>query len=211
MEKRSRRRTRDLVTQPASQGLSENEIGCARISMMARSTNAPCKGRIQMRKTNPLHLLTFGLQRTAGPYRGVRNAVISPLSRAGFGHRPSLRIAAELPGAIVLDGRFTAALGKTGRTCLQLLSPAMRCRERSPLSNSYEHRTLTLRLVRWMRPTCSFSLLAALRDVFDKNLGLPIRPPRKNGSLSTSGPLASPFSGIGKPAGCVELRRRALR
>src|ERR1700732_742265 len=69
MEKRSRRRTRDRVTQAASQGLSENEIGCARISMMARSTNAPCKGRIQMRKTNPLHFFTFGLQRTAGPYR----------------------------------------------------------------------------------------------------------------------------------------------
>ena len=72
MEKRSRRRTRDLVTQAASQGLSENEIGCARISMMARSTNAPCKGRIQMRKTNPLHLLKFGLQRTAGPYSWVK-------------------------------------------------------------------------------------------------------------------------------------------
>jgi hypothetical protein len=71
MEKRSRRRARDLVTQAASQGLSQNEIGCARISMMARSTNAPCKGRIQMRKTNPLHLLTFGLQRTAGPYSWV--------------------------------------------------------------------------------------------------------------------------------------------
>ena len=56
MEKRSRRRTRDLVALAASQGLSENEIGCARISMMARSTNAPCKGRIQMRKTNPLHI-----------------------------------------------------------------------------------------------------------------------------------------------------------
>src|SRR3974377_2030387 len=54
MEKRSRRRTRDLVTQAASQGLSQNEIGCARISMMARSTNAPCKGRIQMRKTTTL-------------------------------------------------------------------------------------------------------------------------------------------------------------
>jgi hypothetical protein len=38
---------------------------------MARSTNAPCKGRIQMRKTNPLHLFTFGLQRTAGPYSWV--------------------------------------------------------------------------------------------------------------------------------------------
>ena len=73
MEKRSRRRTRDLVTQAASQGLSENEIGCARISMMARSTNAPCKGRIQMRKTNPLHLLKFGLQRTAGPYSWVKS------------------------------------------------------------------------------------------------------------------------------------------
>src|SRR5712672_1924148 len=72
MEKRSRRRTRDLVTQAASQGLSQNEIGCARISMMARSTNAPCKCRIQMRKTNPLHFFTFGLQRTAGPYSWVR-------------------------------------------------------------------------------------------------------------------------------------------
>ena len=72
MEKRSRRRTRDLVTQAASQGLSENEIGCARISMMAKSTNALCKGRIQMRKTNPLHLLKFGLQRTAGPYNRVK-------------------------------------------------------------------------------------------------------------------------------------------
>jgi len=51
MEKRSRRRIRDLVTQPASQGLSENESGCARISMMARSTNAPFTGRIQKRKT----------------------------------------------------------------------------------------------------------------------------------------------------------------
>jgi hypothetical protein len=72
MEKRSRRRTRDLVTQAASQGLSENEIGCARISMMARNTNAPCKGRIQMRKTYPLHLFTSGLQRTAGPYSWVK-------------------------------------------------------------------------------------------------------------------------------------------
>jgi hypothetical protein len=70
MEKRSRRRTRDLVALAASQGLSENEIGCARISMMARSTNAPCKGRIQKRKTT-LHLLKSGLQRTAGPYKSA--------------------------------------------------------------------------------------------------------------------------------------------
>jgi hypothetical protein len=73
MEKRSRRRTRDPVTQAASQGLSQNEIGCARISIMARSTNAPCKGRIQMRKTNPLDFFTLGLQRTAGPYSWVNS------------------------------------------------------------------------------------------------------------------------------------------
>jgi len=83
MEKRSRRRTRDLVTQAASQGLSQNEIGCARISMMARSKNAPCKGRIQMRKTNPLHLFKFGLQRTAGPYSWVklRSLIARPRGR----------------------------------------------------------------------------------------------------------------------------------
>src|SRR3974377_1630484 len=54
MEKRSSRRVRDLVAQAAGQGLSENEIGRARISMMARSKIAPLKGRIQKRKTNPL-------------------------------------------------------------------------------------------------------------------------------------------------------------
>ena len=72
MEKRSRRRTRDLVTQSASQGLSENEIGCARISMMARSTNAPRKGRIQKRKTNHLQIIRSHLQHTAGPYSWVK-------------------------------------------------------------------------------------------------------------------------------------------
>src|SRR5438034_8434541 len=55
MEKRSRRRIRDLVPQSASQGLSQNEIGCARNSMMAMSTNALFTGRIQKRKTNTLH------------------------------------------------------------------------------------------------------------------------------------------------------------
>ena len=69
MEKRSRRRIRDLVAHPASQGLVANENRCARISMMARSANAPLKGRIQKRKTNNLQIITSGLQRTAGPYR----------------------------------------------------------------------------------------------------------------------------------------------
>ena len=66
MEKRSRRRIRDLVARPASLGLSENEIGCARISIMARNTNVPFKGRIQKRKTYHLQIITFRLQRAAG-------------------------------------------------------------------------------------------------------------------------------------------------
>jgi hypothetical protein len=45
MEKRSRHRIRDLVALTAIQGPSQNEIGCARISVMARSKSAPFKGR----------------------------------------------------------------------------------------------------------------------------------------------------------------------
>ena len=107
MEKRSRRRTRDLVTQAASQGLSENEIGCARISMMARSTNAPCKGRIQMRKTNPLHLLKFGLQRTAGPYSWVNRVILEVAD--------DFRFSPVLDGSELARTFFTSQVGRCGR------------------------------------------------------------------------------------------------
>jgi hypothetical protein len=36
--------------------------------MMARNTNVPFKGRIQKRKTYHLRIITFRLQRAAGPY-----------------------------------------------------------------------------------------------------------------------------------------------
>jgi hypothetical protein len=41
--------------------------------MMPRNTNVPFKGRIQKRKTNHLQIITFSLQRAAGPYRSARN------------------------------------------------------------------------------------------------------------------------------------------
>src|SRR3974390_680327 len=44
MEKRSHRRICDLDVLAAFQGLVANEIGCARISMMAREQNAPFNG-----------------------------------------------------------------------------------------------------------------------------------------------------------------------
>src|SRR5262249_33715600 len=56
MEKRSHRRIRDLVAHTAFQGLDANEIGCVRISMMARSKTAPEKGRIQMSETSYLQI-----------------------------------------------------------------------------------------------------------------------------------------------------------
>ena len=37
--------------------------------MMARNSKVPFKGRIQKRKTYHLQIITFGLQRAAGPYR----------------------------------------------------------------------------------------------------------------------------------------------
>ena len=41
--------------------------------MMARSTNAPFKGRIQKRKTNRLQIIKSSLQRTAGPYKSAKS------------------------------------------------------------------------------------------------------------------------------------------
>jgi hypothetical protein len=49
--------------------------------MMARSTNASFKGRIQKRKTNHLQIIIFGLQHTAGPYKRARIGRPPSLSR----------------------------------------------------------------------------------------------------------------------------------
>ena len=39
------------------------------------------EGRIQKRKTNHLQIITFGLQRTAGPYKRARSgSVVAPVA-----------------------------------------------------------------------------------------------------------------------------------
>jgi hypothetical protein len=76
MEERSRRRVRDLVTQLAFEGLSENEIGRARISIMARSN--PLHRRAGYRRARPvaasqqIQLATHGrsIQRWVTPHTG---------------------------------------------------------------------------------------------------------------------------------------------
>jgi hypothetical protein len=40
--------------------------------MMARNATVPLTGRIQKRKTHDLQIITFGLQRAAGPYRRAK-------------------------------------------------------------------------------------------------------------------------------------------
>ena len=84
MEKRSHRRIRDLDVLTAFQGLVANEIGCARISMMAREQETlPAMGRIQMRETNYLQIITSGLHRTAGPYRSTWSSDVDRRPRDG--------------------------------------------------------------------------------------------------------------------------------
>src|SRR5262245_24338302 len=102
MEKRSRRRIRDLVALTAIQGLSQNEIDCARISMMARSSSAPFKGRIQKRKTNYLQII-ISMQRTAGPYRCAISGCEQPQQES--------RLFDHLVGAGEQRGRHVEAEG----------------------------------------------------------------------------------------------------
>ena len=71
MEKWSFQRTRELMTPKALRGMAVNEVGRARISMMVRSmsSNSRPDTLVQDRKLQP-HC--FLLQRTAGPYIGVK-------------------------------------------------------------------------------------------------------------------------------------------
>ena len=101
MEKRSHRRIRDLVAHTAFQGLDANEIGCVRISMMARSKTAPEKGRIQMSETSYLQishirLATHGRSIQMCQSRAFAGyAIASEISPADFA-RPVLGSASAL-------------------------------------------------------------------------------------------------------------------
>jgi hypothetical protein len=116
MEKRSRRRIRDLVALTAIQGLSQNEIGCARISIMARSRSAPFKGRIQKRKTNHLQIIISSLQRTADPYKSANTP--------SWAYRPSRSVASFANG---VRQPVSLSAGDMPRVCVKL-------RERADMS-----------------------------------------------------------------------------
>jgi len=73
MEERSRRRVRDLVARLALEGLSENEIGRARISMMARSTTRSNRRPDTLMQDRICQIDENLLHRTAGPYIRVKS------------------------------------------------------------------------------------------------------------------------------------------
>ena len=66
MEKRSHRRIRDLDVLTAFQGLVANEIGCARISMMAREQETLLQ-RAEYRRARPIISRSSHLACTARP------------------------------------------------------------------------------------------------------------------------------------------------
>ena len=70
MEKRSRRRIRDLVALPAYQGLSENENGCARISILAKGANALLMAGYRSARLI-LSIAHLACNTSAGPYRSA--------------------------------------------------------------------------------------------------------------------------------------------
>src|ERR1700739_3849263 len=76
MGERSRRRVRDLATQLAFEGLSENEIGRARISMMARSDLLHARAGYRTAKPTTVLKIKFA---THAP---VRRASAYPLMAA---------------------------------------------------------------------------------------------------------------------------------
>jgi hypothetical protein len=81
--------------------------------MMARNTNVPFKGRIQKRKTYHLQIITFRLQRAAGPYRsaisgGERSQQTADLldHLVGAGEQRRRHFEAERSGRYQIDDEF---------------------------------------------------------------------------------------------------------
>ena len=53
--------------------------------------NVPFKGRIQKRKTYHLQIVTFGLQRAAGPYRSANRVLTRCSKKPRYSITPSAR------------------------------------------------------------------------------------------------------------------------
>jgi hypothetical protein len=85
--------------------------------MMARSTNAPFKGRIQKRKTNHLQIIKSSLQRTAGPYKSAMNGTSCRRLHDIASSLPAIfRTAVSEPFSNRSNIGFRSALASDGRS-----------------------------------------------------------------------------------------------
>src|SRR6516162_4848864 len=84
MEKRSHGRIRDLVAHTAFKGLDANEIGCVRISIMARSKSLRSKGRIQMSETSHLQISHIQLATHGRSIQKCHKPTSAPLLTIGY-------------------------------------------------------------------------------------------------------------------------------
>jgi hypothetical protein len=78
------------VAHTAFKGLDANEIGCVRTSIMAGSNSLRSKGRIQMRETSHLQIVTSSLQHTVGPYRCANSGLMQRSSVLGHQTSPAM-------------------------------------------------------------------------------------------------------------------------
>ena len=82
IEALSKNRIRDLVALRAFKGLAENEMGCVRISMMARSKHALPRAKYRRARPvatgSPIPLATHGRSIQKCQYRSRRRAAAGP-------------------------------------------------------------------------------------------------------------------------------------
>jgi hypothetical protein len=79
--------THYVARELAALGHDVKQVPPARMRSMARNTNIPFKGQIQKRKIHYLQIITFGLQRAAGPYRRGQEPTSACLSDHLVGKR----------------------------------------------------------------------------------------------------------------------------
>ena len=101
--------------------MAGNELGCARISMIARSISSNTRPDTLVRD-HRLQSHDFPLQRTAGPYIGVKRFQAIPLLRCRHHSRAraSLRNRHRGPSIMGFEDKVERSLGRPCRSCRQV-------------------------------------------------------------------------------------------
>jgi hypothetical protein len=136
MEKWSFQRIRELMTPIALRGMAGNKIGCARISMMVRSMSSNTRPDTLM-QDRTLQAYRLLLQRTAGPYIGVKTSnaqneqVFSGLSSIADIQPQQFQMSLVLPSPAFREGRARWLVAAPLINQAQRAAPDIRRREKT--------------------------------------------------------------------------------